>query len=484
MIAISRWARLVTQSLRRNRRDFAFSGIGIIIGIGTLLFFTALGTGIKETVLERVFVVRQLEVVKPSYDLGAVQTGGLFGERRLDDKTVAQLRRVPDVEGVYPKMKLTFPTSAHGGAALLGQDIWAELIADGIPAKLVGDVQGPVAFRDWEDVACASDDECTDGYSCVEGTCRGDACGADEGICGGHSYCHEKEKVCMMPIPIVISPQLLEIYNGSLHTALAGASGGISKLPRLSERAVIGLGFDAVFGRSYLGRAAKGEQLRRRAMLVGFSDKAISLGATMPLGYVRRLNAHFGGEDAATEYHSILVDTASNDAVPAVAQTITEDLGWALSDKYENAQRAGLLILLVTLVFNLISLIILAIAAVNIMHTFLMILLERKRELALMRAVGATRGAIRALVLGEATVLGLIGGSTGVVVGWLATIGVDALFNRQVAEFPFKPDSLFAIEGWMILACVGVAVVFCWVGALLPAFRAGRIDPAAALAGR
>lgn len=479
-----RWFELVLQSLRRNRRDFVFSSIGIVIGIGTLLFFTSLGTGIKTTVLERVFVVRQLEVVKPSYEVGILKSEGLFGGKSLNDDTVERLRRIENVAGVYPKMKLMFPTSARGGESILGQDIWAELIADGIPPELVGELSGNLAFRDWENVSCSDDAACPEGFACAEGTCTGKACAADVDVCARPAYCHDEEKVCMMPIPVVVSPQLLEIYNGSIHTALGGATGGLSKLPQLSEKAVIGLGFDAVFGSSYLGKATKGKKIRRRAQLVGFSDKAIALGATMPIGYVKRLNAHFRGEEAASEYHSILVDTVSNDAVPAVAQQITEVMGFALSDKYENAQRAGLLILLVTLVFNLISLIILAIAAVNIMHTFLMIILERRRELALMRAVGATRGAIRALVLGEATVLGVVGGSLGVVGGWVATKLVDVFFATQVADFPFKPETLFDMAPWMIGMCVGVAVTFCWIGALLPAFRASRIDPAAALAGR
>ncbi len=481
-MAIARWARLVRQSLRRNRRDFAFSGIGIVIGIGTLLFFTSLGTGIKETVLERVFVVRQLEVVKPSYDFGAVRSGALFGEKSLDDDAAQRLAKIPGVAGVYPKMKLTFPTSAHGGAGILGQDIWAELIADGIPAELVGEVSGPFAFKDWDSVACTQTSECPASHECTDGICRGVSCDADA-ACEAPTYCDTTDGICRMPIPVVISPALLEIYNGSLHTALSGASGGLSNLPQLSEKAVLGLSFDAVFGKSYLGKA-KAKQVRRRATLVGFSDKAIQLGATMPIGYVQRLNGRFSGENAAKEYHSIVLDTVSNDAVPEVARTVTEDLGWALSDKYENAQRAGLLILLITLVFNLISLIILAIAAVNIMHVFLMIILERRRELALMRALGATRGSIRALVLGEATALGVVGGTLGVVLGWLATLGVDAVFSSQVADFPFKPETLFSVEPWMVGACIGVAVVFCWVGALLPAFRASRIDPAAALAGR
>jgi ABC-type antimicrobial peptide transport system permease subunit len=118
------------------------------------------------------------------------------------------------------------------------------------------------------------------------------------------------------------------------------------------------------------------------------------------------------------------------------------------------------------------------------MHTFLMIILERRRELALMRALGATRGTIRLLVLGEATLLGIVGGLAGILIGFVGTRVVDAVFHSQVGDFPFKPDSLFVVSPWMAAAAFGFALLFCWVGALLPAFRASAIDPAAALAGR
>ena len=482
----SRWTGLVGQSLRRNRRDFVFSSVGIVIGISTLLFFTALGAGIKHTVLEKVFVVRQLEVVKPSIEVGLLQTESMFGSKRLDDALVERLRKIEGVAGVYPKMKLMFPTSAHGGASILGgQNLTIELIADGIPPDLVrADLDNPlVAFEDWEDVSCASNDACADGFECTDGRCAGVACSSDD-ECPGQAYCHPRENACLMPIPVVISPQLLEIYNGSIHTALGGASGALSKLPKLTGSALVGLGATVRFGASYLGRSSQGKLVERRGVLVGYSDKAIQMGATMPIGYVKRLNAHFRGDEAASQYHSILVDTTSNDAVATVAQHITKEMGYSLSDKYENAQRAGLLILLITLVFNLISLVILTVAAVNIMHTFLMIILERRRELALMRALGATRSTIRRIVLGEATALGAVGGVLGVAFGYACIKVTDVLFAQQVADFPFKPESLFSVELWMVAGCVAVAIVFCWIGALVPAVRASHIDPAAALAGR
>jgi len=430
-LKLTRLTSLVSQSIRRNRRDFLLSSIGIVIGIAALIFFTALGVGVQSTVLERIFVIRQLEVVTPSYDFGSFKSDGLFGEKKLDDQTVELLRDVEGVAGVYPKMKLTFPSSIRGGKSILGKNMWAELIADGIPPELLpeGVESTSLEFKDYESIQCGSDEACPESYQCTNGVCEGVSCSPQD-TCTGGTYCNEQGQ-CMMPVPALANPALLEIYNGSIQTAMGGASGAVSKLPRLSESALLGLGARAIFGKSYLGQSKSRKRIERRVKLVGFSNKALSLGLTIPIGYVKRLNEAVVGEESGRRYHSIVVDTVSNDVVAGVAKTITDDLGLALSSKYSNAERAGLLILLITLVFNLVSLIFLGIAAVNIMHTFLMIILERRRELALMRAVGAA-----------------------------------------------------SFEPWMWAGSIGVALVFCWIGALIPAIRASRIDPAAALAGR
>ncbi len=482
----SKLVRLVLQSLRRNTRDFALSGIGIVVGISTLFLFTALGSGIKSVVLEDVFVVDQLEVVPQSYDVGAFKSEGLVGGAELTDQTVDKLRQIEGVESTYPKMKLAFPASARGGERFVGQNLIVELVGDGIPPKMVDDeLEDSMAFRDWSgEVTCQSGSECPAGHQCQEGTCRGESCDPrEDDACPDPAYCPHDTQRCTMPVPVVVSPRLLEIYNNSLHTSLGGAKGAISNMPQLSEDALLGFEVEGIFGRSYLGESKKGDAIQRRLRLVGFSERAIDMGATMPIGYVKRFNTRFRGESSAQNYHSIVVETERNKDVSNVAQTITDDMGLTLSDDYERAQRAGLLVTIVTLAFNLIALIILAISAINIMHTFLMIILERRREIGLMRALGATKSDIRLAILGESTVLGVIGGGVGLLVGWGLIAMVDYLFQTQVGTFPFKPDSLFAISAWMPLAALGVAVIFCWIGALLPAWRASGIDPAEALTG-
>ena len=85
------------------------------------MFFMGLGEGIRTVVMDKIFVYNQLEVIPKSYDVGAFKTdGGLFGGTRLNDATAAELARLDGVNGVYPKMRLTFPARAWGGKELMG----------------------------------------------------------------------------------------------------------------------------------------------------------------------------------------------------------------------------------------------------------------------------------------------------------------------------------------------------------------------------
>lgn len=477
---------LIGQSLRRNRRHFVLSAVGVVIGISTLFFFTSLGQGVRTTVLEEVFVIDQLEVVDPAASAGLRQDG-IFGGGGLTDNTAESVRQIDGVDKVYPRMKLTFPSRASGGQALMGSNVGIEFIADGIPAEIAADDASDILeFRDYgEPISCDDDASCPQGHTCQDGTCTAQSCTSNDGEpCGEVGYCDTDANQCALPIPLVISPYLLEVYNGSLHTALSQSQGIGSNLPRLTEQMLVGFEFDITFGQSYMGHSDDADRVRKRARIVGFSDRAMQLGATMPIGYVQRYNAEFSGEDAAKYYHSLLVDTERNEDVAPVTQRIESDLGLELSDRHKQAQRAGLLILLITVLFNVIALIILAVSALNITHTFSMMVMKRRREIGLMRAVGATRRQIQLLVIGEATVVGLIAGTVGIAMGIATGLAVDAAFARFVGDFPFKPDSLFAWSPWMFALGLATAILFCLIGALMPAIRAGRLEPAQTLIGR
>lgn len=452
-------ARIVGANLRNNRVHFLLASIGVVVGIAAFAFFLALGAGVRSIVLGKIFPLDQLEVVAKtmSLDLGPLSVG--MASDVLDDAVAERLRAIPSVQGVYPKMKLTVPAIGLGGKKLIGNDLRTELIVDGIDPALVAEEIGP-AFHDPRPEGaprpCKADNEC----------------GGEQFYCGT-PLTGGPEKVCREYVPALVSNHLVEIYNGSLRRAY--------NLPRLNQKFLLGFSIEMRVGASMVAASEKDSYLYERVRLVGFSDKAITLGITLPRGHVAAYNVHYGSPEAAKRYHSIIVKVPAKDQVAAVAKAI-EQMDLEVTDS--GAEQAGMLITVFVLVFSLLSTIIVGIAAINIMHVFFMLVYERQREIGIMRAVGASRGDIRLIIIGEAACVGLAAGTVGLLLAWAASLGFDAVSANYVPDFPYKPTTYFEFGPQLVLLALGFAAGFCVLGAFLPARRAARMEPAAVLTGR
>jgi ABC-type antimicrobial peptide transport system permease subunit len=216
------------------------------------------------------------------------------------------------------------------------------------------------------------------------------------------------------------------------------------------------------------------------AMLVGISNKAMPIGMTVPLGYLKRWNAAYAGPDSARSYSSIVVDLRDR-AMLSSFLPFVKSLG--LDQEESQAERISLVITIVTALFLLIAFTIMFISAVNISHTFFMMVSERRREIGLMRALGAARLDVWKIVLGEAAAIGLVAGGVGV----SAAIGlaklIDTVSSKKLPDYPFKPTTYLSFSPGLVLVALGFAVLFCVVGASLPARKAAAIHPAQALSG-
>jgi ABC-type antimicrobial peptide transport system permease subunit len=201
---------------------------------------------------------------------------------------------------------------------------------------------------------------------------------------------------------------------------------------------------------------------------------------TIPLGYLRRWNTKFTGPETARSYSSILVDLKDR-------SDIRSFYPWVKKEGYEQedsqGERISLVITVVTALFLLIAFTIMFISALNISHTFFMMISERRREIGLLRAIGASRADIWRIILGEAAAIGLAGGALGVA----SAVGVAKLIDwvsaTKLDAYPFKPQTYFSFSPALILVALGFAVAFCVFGAFLPARQAARIHPAQALSG-
>ena len=120
----------------------------------------------------------------------------------------------------------------------------------------------------------------------------------------------------------------------------------------------------------------------------------------------------------------------------------------------------------------------LLIGAFLIANTFSIMVTQRLRELALLRAAGATGRQVFASVMGEAVVVGAVGGLLGLVAGVGAALGLRALVANLGVTVT---DSSLVITGRTILVAVTVGLGVTLLAAVGPARRAARVAPVAAL---
>ncbi len=113
-----------------------------------------------------------------------------------------------------------------------------------------------------------------------------------------------------------------------------------------------------------------------------------------------------------------------------------------------------------------------------ILNTFSMLVAQRTRELALLRALGASRRQVTRSVLGEAFVVGVVGGTFGLGMGVLLSVGLRGLFGLIGIDLP---GGALVISGGTVVAAYTVGILVTLVAAYFPARRASRIPPVAAM---
>ncbi len=127
------------------------------------------------------------------------------------------------------------------------------------------------------------------------------------------------------------------------------------------------------------------------------------------------------------------------------------------------------------LVFAIVALIV---GAFVIYNTFGILVAQRSRELALLRAIGAGRGQVIGSVMIEALAVGIVGSAAGIGLGVLLAAGLRALLNAVGLDIP---TASLVVTGGTVIACTIVGLLVTTVAAVFPALRAARIPPIAAM---
>ncbi|HEV8131310.1 MAG TPA: ABC transporter permease [Acidobacteriota bacterium] len=158
-----------------------------------------------------------------------------------------------------------------------------------------------------------------------------------------------------------------------------------------------------------------------------------------------------------------------------------KDLGFnafSINDALQGAKRAFIIL---DIILGVIGSIALAVASLGIVNTMVMSILERTREIGVMKAIGGSEGDIRKIFLVESCIIGLMGGLIGIALGWVVGKTINFGANFYIQRQGGTPGQLFFIPWWLVACGVGFSILVSLIAGSYPAARAARVDPIKAL---
>jgi putative ABC transport system permease protein len=183
---------------------------------------------------------------------------------------------------------------------------------------------------------------------------------------------------------------------------------------------------------------------------------------------------------AAPTYLSLSVRVKDAVRVQAVEDAIKK-MGFntfSMLDATKSLRRFFAVLDLFLLIFGSLAL---AVASIGIVNTLVMAILERRREIGIMKAIGASDEDVQRLFFAEACVMGALGGVLGVALGWTIGRVINLATNLYLKKQGLQPEQIWFVPWWLVGGAIVFAIVVSLLSGLYPARRAARLDPVQAL---
>jgi len=203
----------------------------------------------------------------------------------------------------------------------------------------------------------------------------------------------------------------------------------------------------------------------------------------LPLALAESLNMVQAGElwntlrpSAAKTYIALMVRVAKNKAVPQVEDDIKKQgfSTFSIVDASKGITRFFKFLDLFLVIFGSMAL---AVASLGIVNTLVMAILERRREIGIMKALGASDGDVKRIFFFEAGSMGILGGLLGAGLGWMIGRIINLGTNIWLQRQEFRPENFWYVPWWLVIAALVFSVLVSLSAGLYPASRAARLDP-------
>jgi putative ABC transport system permease protein len=185
-------------------------------------------------------------------------------------------------------------------------------------------------------------------------------------------------------------------------------------------------------------------------------------------------------------YNYVIVKAEEVDQVSDIAQTIS-DMGFMVNNPQGYVDSINSFFLVLQVIFGGVGAVTLFVAGLNIANTMASSILERTREIGLMKAVGATNRDVMSIFLGEAAGIGLLGGLGGAVLGWGAVqalnVAVVAYLAQQSSQGGGMSTTTVAAVTplWLPIFALAFSAAVGMLSGLYPAVNAAAQPPLVAL---
>jgi putative ABC transport system permease protein len=119
----------------------------------------------------------------------------------------------------------------------------------------------------------------------------------------------------------------------------------------------------------------------------------------------------------------------------------------------------------------------LAVATLAIINTLVMAVLERRREIGVMKAIGASDGDVKRLFFAEAGAMGFFGGVLGIALGFAIGKAINIGTGIYLRNHQLPAEAVWILPPWLIGAAIAFSILVSLIAGLYPASRAARLDP-------